>query len=207
MGKGVQETNSARMVLYALIRSFLDGPPNGEKLGYWLLILDALQKGTGSSAFDEAVSRLGSVLKEKELVDIQNEFYELFENPFGNSRLQPFASYYIDGKIMGTSLVKLRQLLYNLNLGKEECFRETEDHLVFLLDLMIHLIQKGSQGQESGTSVQGKIIHDYILPTVKGMQRDLSAHGNFAVYRAVLEAALAFFTLDECLFPSMEDGV
>jgi len=198
MSSEINETNSARLLLYAFVRSFFDTPPTPEKHQYWRGLLDALLRGTGFQSLDHAFASLREALSHEDILKVQNEYYELFENPFGTNRLQLLASYYVDGKIMGPSLVKLRQLLYNLYLGKEEGFKETEDHLVFLVDVMMHLI-----GQEDvNAPVQAEILRHYLLPTFKGMAERLKATDGFGVYKAAVSVALAFLELEGCLFPS-----
>ena len=192
---------SARMVLYGLFRSFFDSSPSEEKVEYWKSILGALHEGTGFHELDEAVSAMKALLDERDLVQIQNEFYELFENPFSSNRLQLCASYYIDGKLMGMSLVKLRKLLYNLSLGKVDGFTETEDHLVFLLDAMMHLIEQEEQGDDSARKGQVAILEDYLTPCIEGVGRALSQSGNFPFYETAVRMGRAILELEKNLFP------
>ncbi len=202
MNNAVQDTDSARLVLYAFVRSFFDSQPSREKHEYWLMLLDALGSGTGSRPLDEALLALKTALSNSEVIDVQNEYYELFENPFSPNRVQLFSSWYKDGKIMGPSLVKLRQLLYNLNLGKEDGFRATEDHLVFLIDVMMHLIEESGRQDYENTGVQASILRNYLLPVIRGMEEKIGSLENFTVYKAAISVASAFLGLEECLFPS-----
>ncbi len=202
MNNAVQDTDSARLVLYAFVRSFFDSQPSKEKHEYWLMLLDALGSGTGSRPLDEALFALKKALSNSEVIDVQNEYYELFENPFSPNRIQPFSSWYKDGKIMGPSLVKLRQLLYKLNLWKEDSFRETEDHLVFLIDVMMHLIEKSGSETFENTRAQASILRNYLLFVIKGMEGEIASLKNFSVYKAAISVASAFLGLEECLFPS-----
>ena len=197
-----QETNSARLILYAFIRSAFDSPPNQEKFDYWLSLLSSLYGGTGLSELDDAIIQLKSALEQNGLISCQNEYYELFENPFSSLAIHLYASYYIDGKIMGPSLVKLRQLLYNLNIGKVKNFNESEDHLVFLIDLMMFLIQRGNQDSNRSLKAQKEIIEDYLRPIIEGANRVIKKYDDFLIYKSFFKIARSFLSLEQCLFPS-----
>ncbi len=197
-----KEIQTARLVFYAFLRSFLDSPPTDEKFRYWLGLLDAMTSGTGSAPLDEALLTLRNALGNSRPIGCQNEYYELFENPFSPNRVQLCASYYTDGKTMGPSLVNLRQLLYNLNIGKIEGFKEPEDHLVFLIDVMMHLIQRHDRVPEESVKAQQEMLEGYLIPCIKGVSNVLGALENFTVYRALFNVATAFLGLEQSLFPS-----
>ncbi len=203
MENNYREIQTARLVLYAFVRSFLDVPPNQEKFDYWIKLLDAMTSETGSASLDKALFPLGNALEQGGLIGCQNEYYELFENPFSANMIQLCASYYIDGKIMGPSLVNLRQLLYNLNIGKVENFKEPEDHLIFLIDVMMHLIQRqDGKSMEDLLKGQQKVLEGYLIPVVKGASRVLGTLEGFPIYVAVFDVAKTFLGLEQSLFPS-----
>ncbi len=195
------EIKNARLFLYGLCRSFFDSYPTEEKLNYWQKLAELLKDGTGFPPIDTALFRLNEELKDLTLTQIQNEYYELFENPFSSTRVQLCASYYIDGKLMGKSLVKLKKLLYNLNLGKESSFRESEDHLVFLIDTMMFLIE-AEKGEEAVSS-QAELFHHFLLPCGKGVFKCVSEIQGLKAYSTFSQVLNGALELESVILPSL----
>ena len=193
------EINQARSILYGLIRSFFDSPPDDIKLKGWKDILLQLSGNTGYLDLDLAVENLLKKLKSLDLNQIGAEYYELFENPFSSNRIQLCASFYIDGRLFGQSLVKLRQLLYNLNLGRSKSFAESEDNFVFLLDTMTYLIQKGDEYQD--LLAQKELFYSYLYPCSKGIAKKIQELSGFPFYKGVSKFIDGYFLLEEHLFP------
>ncbi len=194
-----KEISQARLTLYGLIKSFFEAPPDINKINAWEEILRQLKENTGFSSLDLSVTDLLASLKKTSLNEIQDEYYELFENPFSSNKVQLCASFYIDGRLLGQSLVKLRQLLYNLNLGRSKNFTETEDSFVFLLDTMMYLIQKGSA--DKWFFAQKELFNVYLFPCAKGIAGEIGKLSGFPVYKSVSGFVDSYFLLERCLFP------
>ncbi len=195
------EIRDARLFLYGLCRSFFDSYPTEEKFNYWLKLADLLKDGIGFPPIDTALFKMNETLKDLTLTQIQNEYYELFENPFSSKRVQLCASYYIDGKLMGKSLVKLKKLLYNLNLGKESSFKESEDHLVFLIDAMMFLIE--SEKGEEAVSSQAELFHHFLLPCGKGVFKCVSEIQGLKAYSTFTQVLNGALELEGVILPSL----
>ncbi len=102
---------------------------------------------------------------------------------------------------MGKSLVKLKKLLYNLNLGKESSFRESEDHLVFLIDTMMFLIE-AEKGEEA-VSPQAELFHHFLLPCGKGVFKCVSEIQGLKAYSTFSQVLNGALELESVILPSL----
>ena len=192
----------ARMLLYGLVRSFFDSLPNGEKIRFWQDVSDGLaDSGIGFGELDASFSGLSRSLAIMKPTEIEEEFYELFENPFSDHKVQLCASFYIDGHLFGQSLVKLRQLLYKIGLGKVDGYSGSEDSLIFLSDVMLFLIDK--EGESSVfDSYQRELFMEFLSPCERGIARTLKGLSDFPFYRMVGGLLEGHLLLEGSLFPA-----
>lgn len=103
-----KEVFRVRLRFVDLIKSFFQAEPDAENMSRWRGTFAALAKEQVNPIFDGAVQDICRMLNEKNLIDIQNEYYELFTNPFSKNQINIMASYYLDGRSFGQTLVSLR---------------------------------------------------------------------------------------------------
>ncbi len=118
---------------------------------------------TGLEDFDHSVKALKEALQKKKAVEIEAEFENLFVIPFDNQPIPLEASFYLDGKIYGPSLAKLRELLRNEGLSKREEISEPEDHLGLLLAFMEVVCR------ENNLISQQKLFYKFLRPCAEGV--------------------------------------
>ncbi len=130
-----REIRQVRLRLIDIIKSFYDGEPDERRVNRWRETFAALAKERISPSFDKNVLAVHALLGQVSLADIQEEFYALFVDPFGKNQMSTSASFYIDGKTHGQTLVALRSMLADLDVVKKEDVTETEDSIIIMLDI------------------------------------------------------------------------
>lgn len=160
-----KELFRVRILFVDLIKSFFQEEPDAENLSRWRGTFSALAREQVSPEFDNAVRELFRLLDEKSLTDIKTEYYDLFINPFGESQINTMASFYLDGRSFGKTLIDLRSFLAEAGLEREEGVIDSEDSLVMLLDTFLRLIEEEKNG--GGSLVQQRqatLLTEYLDP-------------------------------------------
>lgn len=160
-----REVFRVRLRFIDLIKSFFQAEPDAENMSRWRGTFAALAKEQVNPIFDGAVRDISRMLNEKSLIDIRNEYYELFTNPFSENQVNTMASYYLDGRSFGQTLVSLRGFLLQAGLEREDGVVDSEDSLPMLLDIYASLIEeeKVSDGEEV-RKLQARLLIEYLQP-------------------------------------------
>ena len=129
---GIDDVDRARAQEYALLATLLSRSPDDRMLGRLALLRgDASPLGTAHTALAEAAAKADAK-------SVKAEYFNLFDG-LGGSGFLPYASYYLTGSLYGRPLVRLRQALQNLGIGRAEHLSEPEDHAAVLCELMASL--------------------------------------------------------------------
>ncbi len=155
-----REVKKVRLRLLDLLKSFFVEEPDAEKMSRWRGTFRALVKEQVNPAFDQGAHDILDFLQTKSLEELQEEYYKLFTDPFTDKGLQTTASFYLDGRPQGKSLVDLRSLLMEIGLAKQEGTKETEDSLVVMLDIYSRLIEEDGFSQK----LQEELLQKYLVP-------------------------------------------
>jgi TorA maturation chaperone TorD len=107
------------------------------------------------------------MLATKSLQDFQDEYYALFTDPYSKHLLPLNASYYLDGKSFGPSLVRYRELLKTAQLIKHEGITEPEDSLLLMLDALATLIDEKKLNNSQPEWLQKELVLNFLIPTAK----------------------------------------
>ncbi|MCW3134764.1 MAG: molecular chaperone TorD family protein [Methanophagales archaeon] len=70
--------------------------------------------------------------------DLVDEYTRLFVGPYRLS-VQPYESWWVDGKLMGESLLKVKRDYRKADIVKARDYAEPEDHIAFELKFMHYL--------------------------------------------------------------------
>ena len=81
-----------------LIKSFFALEPDSETMSRWRGTFAALSREQVSPRFDNAVKEISRALNDKNLRELQKEYYKLFVNPFDGFMVETTASYYLNGR-------------------------------------------------------------------------------------------------------------
>ena len=185
----IQE-DEARAGYYALLgRLFYAGPDAG-----------LLQAIAGSAEIAAAVGQLAgpwnalaAAAEKTEAEAARLEYDELFVGT-GKAEVTPYASFYLADTGREKILVRLKQDLASLGLGKAGAAREPEDHFAGLFEVMRHLISQGSD--DAALQKQRGFFCAYIERSFGGFYRAVSASEKAKFYKHVYHFASAFLVVE-----------
>ena len=185
----IQE-DEARAGYYALLgRLFYAGPDAG-----------LLQTISGSAEFAVTGGRLAgpwnalaAAARETEAGAARLEYDELLVGT-GKAEVTPYASFYLAATGREKILVRLRQDLASLGLGRANTAREPEDHFAGLFEVMRHLISQGSD--DAALQKQRGFFSAYIERSFQGFCLAVSANEKAKFYKHVCGFAAAFLAVE-----------
>lgn len=161
-----RDLNRVRLRFLDLIKSFFAGEPDAEKMSRWRGTFSALSKEQISPRFDSAVREIGEMLGTRSLQQLQEEYYELFTNPFDGDMVETNASYYLSGRNYGQVLADVRGFMNEVGLKRADSVNDPEDSLVVLLDTFIALVEqeKDEAQEELSRQLQARMIKEFLDP-------------------------------------------
>ncbi len=174
-----------RKSLMDLLKSFFYEEPDANRLGLWRGVVYSLSKESVSPEMDAAIKELSECLSERGLKELQEEYYELFVNPFSKHSLKTTLSFYTDGHNFGSTLVAIREFLKNVGIQRREGVNETEDSLPVMLDIYQQLIAaEEKQGGQEAVERQAEFLKKFLVPLGKAVEKGLEANEKAHFYRA-----------------------
>jgi len=194
-----RDLSRVRLRFLDLLKSFFQDVPDSERLSRWRGIFAALDKEQISRQLDITIRELGELLAEKSLSQIKEEHYVLFTDPYSKQLLPLTATYYIDGKSFGPSLVNLREILKQAQLVKENKITEPEDSLPIMLDALATLIQEEQQESTPTRHLQDQLLQQFLIPTVKQMQERIKENAETGFYQKCIAFLNAYLALEQGL--------
>ncbi|SHO48662.1 TorD/DmsD family molecular chaperone [Desulfopila aestuarii] len=195
-----REVFRARLRFVDLIKSFFQSEPDAEKMSRWRGTFSALVKEQVNPLFDSAVRDIHKMLNEKNLSEIQNEYYELFTNPFSNAQVNIMASWYLDGRSFGETLVALRSFLAEAGIVRAEGVVDSEDSLPMLLDILASLIEEEKNGGgEKARDLQSRLLVTWLQPLAKELSAAVEKNDTALFYRASCRLLCGYLDLEKGL--------
>ena len=176
-----KEVIKVRLRIVDLIKSFFVSEPDAEKLSRWRGTFNALASESVGGEFDRQVAALRSCLQGKSLEKLQEEYYKLFTDPFTDKGLQTSASYYLNGRSHGKTLVDIRTLLMEAGIERNAGIVETEDSLVVMLDIYARLVEEEASG--GGVHHQEQLLKKFMLPFAEKLSESAQANELADFYR------------------------
>ena len=199
-----RELGRIRLRFLDLIKSFFIDEPDAERMSRWRGIVSALAGDVINPAFDQAVRRLGELLEEKTLKEIQDEYYHLFIDPTSEDQINTVMSYYVDGRSFGPSLVDYRDFLQRAGIVKDESVKEPEDSLVLMLDALATLIEEQTKKERDTALYQATLLHRFLDPLCQGFTGALQATGKAPFYTACGDFLRGYLILEKGLLDKGE---
>ncbi len=199
-----RELGRIRLRFLDLIKSFFIDEPDAERMSRWRGIVSALAGDVINPAFDQAVLRLGELLEEKTLKEIQDEYYHLFIDPTSEDQINTVMSYYVDGRSFGPSLVDYRDFLQRAGIVKDESVKEPEDSLVLMLDALATLIEEQTKKERDTALYQATLLHRFLDPLCQGFTGALQATGKAPFYTACGDFLRGYLILEKGLLDKGE---
>ena len=190
----------ARLLFVDLIKSFFQNEPDSENFSRWRGTFQALSKEQVNPLFDAAIRDLVRLINEKTLTDVQNEFYELFTNPFGGSQVNNMASHYLDGRSFGQTLVKLRDLLAEAGFERAEGVVDSEDSLPMMLDILSSLIdEEKNSDSELSRKFQAQLLTEYLEPFALRFSTEVAKTDRAEFYKSCCQLLCGYLDLEKGL--------
>jgi len=193
-----REVLRTRLRFVDLIKSFFQTEPDAEKMSRWRGIFSALSKEQVNPVFDAAVRDICRRLGEGTLAEIRNEYYQLFTDPFSDNQVNIMASYYLDGRSFGRTLVSLRSFLAEAGLAREEGVADSEDSLPVLLDILASLIEEEkTSGGEEARRLQSRLLSEYLEPFAEKFAAAVEAAHAARFYRPCCRLLCGYLDLEK----------
>jgi TorA maturation chaperone TorD len=146
---------------------------------------DATELGTAHAALGSAAASINPE-------QIEREYFDLFVG-LGRGELFPYASYYLTGYLHGRPLVRLRQVLKQIGLERNEDQSEPEDHIAVLFEVMAGLAG-GRIVARDGTD--RTIFENHLKPWAGRFFSDLEHAESATFYRRVGSLGRIFMEIE-----------
>jgi len=192
-----RDLTQVRLRFIDLLKSFFQQEPDAEMMSRWRGIFAALVKERINPQMDAAVQGINTILATGNLQDIQHEYYTLFIDPYSRHLLPLNASYYIDGKSFGPSLVSYRELLKTAQLVKHEGISEPEDSLVLMLDALATLIEEKKQNDTQPHNLQEELVLHFLIPTAEKLASAVKNNSKANFYHYCIGFLCGYLELEE----------
>lgn len=192
------EINGVRSFFYEIIKmSFYKEPDENylNIIGEFIRNIDSdvyRESEHFSEKLGQMVDMFSFTISNLSTDEIKDEYNELFINPFSNNLINTNASYYIDKKNFGDTLINLRSFLKRNDLEKSAKLKEPEDSITFLTDLMIYLINSNDTSEN-----QIELFENFIEPLFLNIQSVLKTNEKANFYKCIGYLIDFFLTLEK----------
>jgi TorA maturation chaperone TorD len=194
------DEETARAEIYGLLSSLYYQAPAPELLE---ALRVAVTEAPDAGAFlEDSWRELVASARALSPEQIAAEYTALFGG-VGKPEVYLFGSHYLSGFLNEKPLVKLRDDLAALGLGRSEDMPETEDHVAYVLEVMRFLIA-GDDVAVSNLSHQQTFFAQHLQPWVSPMCQALMAHPRADFYARVAAFTDAFLSVEVQGFDLMQ---
>ena len=157
---------------------------------------------------------LRKFMKESKDVDVvheklTDEYTRLFLGP-GSPSVPPYESMYIDGNMMGPSLLRLKKDYRNAGVAKSEDYPEPEDHISFELKFMQHLCEETLESEGYGRkclNLQKEFMDGHLMKWVPDFCDNLYKSEQSDFYKGIAKITKGFIFLDKDWIDELHDMV
>ncbi|PID42483.1 MAG: hypothetical protein CR981_02500, partial [Proteobacteria bacterium] len=128
------------------------------------------------------------------------EYHDLFIDPFSAHQVNTMASYYLDGRSFGTTLVELRGFLADTGLTRVEGVVDSEDSLVMMLDIFARLLEK--ERQERNEEIQQQQTHlltKFLEPFAEQFSTAMEKNEAAVFYKTICKLLRGYLELEKGL--------
>ena len=179
------DEETARAEIYGLLSQLFYAAPSPELLDQ--LQVAVTEAPAAGGFLEEPWRNLVASARSLSHAQISAEFNSLFGG-VGKPEVYLFGSHYLSGFLNEKPLVRLRDDLAELGLGRSEGMSETEDHVAYVFEVMRFLIA-GDDVAVSNLTRQHAFFNQHVQTWLPALCQTLQAHP-----RAVFYASLAAFT-------------
>ena len=190
------EVMRIRLRMIDLIKSFFVSSPDAERLSRWRGTIAAMAKEQISPILDKAVRELNTQLTSKKLEDIQDEYYALFTDPFGENQLNLNASQYFDGRNYGETLISVRDFLSKAQVVKVDSVTDPEDSLPVLFDMLGTLLEMEKDGQNT-EAMQQILVKEYLISFLDKLAPEVEKNPSADFYQRCISFIAGYLDLEK----------
>ena len=189
---GITEEDKIRSDMYCFLSGVLQREPSDDLIrGYNDLEGD-------KSDIGKAFSILSDLSEKVSPSDIRNEYQNLFIG-VGRGELLPFGSFYVTGFLHDKPLASIRRDLNAMGIKRGDDFKEPEDHIACLCEIMSGMIT-GEYGKYFSVPEQKSFFTKHIQPWAEHFFTDLEGAKSAIFYSPVGTVGKLFMKIEEEAF-------
>ena len=187
------DEETARAEIYGLLAQLYYAPPSAELLS---ALRVAVTEAPAQGAFlEEPWREVVAAARAAEEKDVADEYQALFGG-VGKPDVYLFGSHYLSGYLNEKPLVRLRETLAGLGLGRDEAsMPETEDHIAYECEVMRYLIA-GDDVAVANLTRQRDFFAEHLQPWVNDLCDAISAHPRARFYGTLAGFTRAFINVE-----------
>jgi anaerobic sulfite reductase subunit A len=133
--------------------------------------------------------------------ELRDEYTRLFILPHGHS-VQPYESWWIDGKLMGNSLLKVKSEYREAGIAKSRDYPELDDHIAFELKFMQYLCEEELSATDNNErmfeclNLQKEFFDEHLLKWVPAFCDGLYEWEMSKFFKGIAKITKGFILLD-----------
>jgi TorA maturation chaperone TorD len=182
----------ARAEIYGLLAQLFYAPPSPPLLE--ALRVAATDAPAQGALLEEPWRDVVGAARAQDDAAIADEYDALFGG-VGKPEVYLFGSHYISGYLNEKPLVRLRQALADLGLGRDEAMPETEDHIAYECEVMRYLIA-GDDIAVANLTTQRAFFAEHLQPWVHALCDAIAAHPKARFYAVLAEFTRTFMNVE-----------
>lgn len=190
----LDDTDRLRCQAYRLLALLLARPPEDD-----LLAALARLGAEPSTPFGQATQALAEAAAATTPAAVEREFSRLFIG-LELGEVTPYGSWYLEGMLHGTPLIRMRDDLARLSLARAPGICEPEDHAAVALDTMADLIDGRQSGRSGDAGTQFAFFQRHVARWMPRLFADIRKAETAEFYRPVAAFAAAFLDIEEQAF-------
>tara|TARA_Y100001970_G_C14233663_1_gene860389 strand:- start:731 stop:1342 length:612 start_codon:yes stop_codon:yes gene_type:complete len=188
----ISEVDKIRSDMYLFLSGILQREPSDNLVGEYNN-LDGDKTRIG-----KAFNIISDLSKKFSPSDIRNEYQNLFIG-VGRGELLPFGSFYITGFLHDKPLASIRRDLNAMGIKRGDDFKEPEDHIACLCEIMSGMII-GEYGKYFSVPEQKSFFTKHIQPWAEHFFTDLEGAKSAIFYSPVGTIGKLFMKIEEEAF-------
>jgi TorA maturation chaperone TorD len=186
------DEETARAEIYGLLAQLWYAPPPPELLA---ALRVAVTEAPAAGAFlEEPWREVVGAARALPDTAIADEYDALFGG-VGKPEVYLFGSHYLTGFLNEKPLARLRGVLADLGLARDEAVPETEDHVACVCEVMRYLIA-GDDVAVANLTRQREFFSEHLQPWVGALCDAVEAHPRAAFYSALARFTRAFVSVE-----------
>lgn len=186
------DEETARADVYGLLAQLFYAPPPAELLAQ---LRAAPTDAPAAGAFLESSWR-ALVDSANALSDAQiHAEYDALFGGIGKPEIYLYGSHYLSGFLNEKSLIKLRNDLAELGLGRDEQMSDTEDHIAYECEVMRYLIA-GDDVDVANLTQQRAFYATHLQAWIEPLCAALTTHPKASFYAALGAFTQAFMSVE-----------